>query len=231
MELPWTVTEPSGLATTDDGRLLVHDDEVGVVHEVDPARGTIVRSFPFGSPPPRADFEGVAVAGARVFLVTSDGVVLSAPEGGGAVARLRPQAADRCEWEGLAFDPVRRSLLLACKEPRASWHDFGLVVLPVPPGGEPEGNPLLVPRRVLKAHGYGELHPSAIEVEPTTGTYVLLAARERALVALTAVGEVLAIRALPGRHGQAEGLAFLQDGTMVIADEGRPATLTLYPRR
>ena len=67
---------------------------------------------------------------------------------------------------------------------------------------------LVVPlERVIGSNPWKGLHPSDITVDPRSGNYVLVAAREKALVVLTPRGGVLAARPLPGKHEQAEGVA------------------------
>ena len=45
VKLPKRLAEISGLALTDDGRLLAHDDEMAVVYELDQKDGSIVKWF------------------------------------------------------------------------------------------------------------------------------------------------------------------------------------------
>ena len=78
-----------------------------------------------------------------------------------------------------------------------------------------------------------EFHPSAIEVHPVTGSLLLVAAQEEALLEFTPQGRLLAAKELKKKdHPQPEGLAFLPDGTLVLADEGQggPGRLTRYQR-
>ena len=40
--------EISGLASSNDGRIFGHDDEEGVIHQIDPSNGEIVKRFQLG---------------------------------------------------------------------------------------------------------------------------------------------------------------------------------------
>src|SRR5687768_14749269 len=73
MRLPGALREISGLAVTPDGRVFAHGDERAIVSEVDYRRGAIVKSFALGSPILAGDFEGLAIADKRFFLITSTG--------------------------------------------------------------------------------------------------------------------------------------------------------------
>ncbi len=78
------------------------------------------------------------------------------------------------------------------------------------------------------------LHPSGIDVDPRTGTLVLVAAREEAIVELSPEGRVLsAFELSKDRHPQAEGIAFGPDGRLYVSDEGEGhrARLTVYAPR
>ncbi len=63
-KLPGKLQEISGLAMTDDGRLLAHNDEKAVVFEIDSRNGRIVKQFSLSdlTKPVEDDFEGIAVA-------------------------------------------------------------------------------------------------------------------------------------------------------------------------
>ena len=77
-------------------------------------------------------------------------------------------------------------------------------------------------------------HPSAIEVHPETGRLILVSAQEEAVVELSPEGRLLGGRKLHKKtHPQTEGIAFLPDGTMLLADEGqgKKGRLTRYPVR
>ncbi len=238
MVLPGPLLEVSGLATTPEGRLFAHNDERAVVYQIDPRNGALIKAFSVGFPPVSGDFEGMAIAGDRFFLATSGGELLEFREGGsGTTVDFRVHdtgLGTRCETEGLAFDPVDRALLMPCKTPRTPELENHLVVFSVPLSSmKPDLMPrIFLPLADLDANGLGKkFHPSAIEVHPETGSLLLVAAREEALVEVTRYGEILATRELKRkRHPQPEGLAFLSGGVLVMADEGQagPGTLTRY---
>ena len=64
-------------------RLLAHDDERGRVVEIDFPAGSIVKDFELGGPRGRVadDFEGIAAAEGRLYLVTSSGRLYEFAEG------------------------------------------------------------------------------------------------------------------------------------------------------
>lgn len=233
-DLPGRLDEISGLAVAPDGRLFGHDDERATVHEIDPATGVVGKRFSLGNPPLRGDFEGLAIAGERFFLVASDGLLFEFRE-----AEDRAEAPYRvtdtelgatCEVEGLDYDPADDALLFACKRsmPESGW----IVIhrLPLDPD-RPALRPLEIDRAHLAAHGVrADFAPSALALTPS-GTLLLASAVAEGLVEVDRTGRVVWARALPRRlHRQPEGLAFTPRGLLLVADERNrgEARLTVY---
>ena len=242
-ELPRRLREISGLATTADHGLLAHDDEEGVVYELDPRDGSVVKSFGMADmeDPVADDFEGIAVAEGRLYLVTSAGRLYECPEGAAresVLFRMHATGVGReCEVEGLTYDPGGRELLLMCKDARGGTPADRLAIhrWSVDDMRLSAGSPILIPvvdfaRRI----GSNRFQPSGIERHPVSGHYFVVAARQAAIAEVTPAGEVLAARRFPaGRHPQVEGIAFAADGALIVADEGGAGRgrLTIYPLR
>ena len=240
MKLAPALGEISGLATTPDGRLFAHDDERAAVFEIDPESGAIVKVFSVGFGGIPGDFEGIAVAGDRFFLLTSSGQLVEFPEGrAGSTVQYRTHTlglGNVCEMEGLAFDEAENALLLPCKTPRRRDLEGYLVVFSVSLSTmrlDPKPR-IALPLEEVDSSGLGgKFHPSAIEVHPHTRSLILVAAREEAMLEIGLDGKILATRELKNKkHPQPEGLAFLLDGSLVLADEGqgKRGTVTRYVR-
>jgi uncharacterized protein YjiK len=228
-ELPKKLREISGLAMTPDGRLLAHGDELGIVYQIDYDSGKLVKAFALGDPTVQDDFEGIAVQGNVVYLVTSHGKIYRAPEGldGERVAYdvFDTGLWKQCEIEGLALAPRGRDLLLACKEPHSEtlagvrmiyrWSIEEHRVL--------ESQSIAIDASaVARRLDTKSFNPSDITVSGTGGHLLFVASRQQALVETDAAGTVLAALRLPlaDRHRQPEGLAIAADGRLIIADEG-----------
>lgn len=240
----WDVADPleeiSGLALTSDGRLLAHNDSRGIIVELDYRRGAVVKRFMVGNPPVHGDFEAITMVGDSVALLTSDGVLYRFAEGrdGASVPYVRQDTGlgEQCEFEGMAYDPSAKALLLACKHAHVKALKDSLVIFRWPltagdSGASPTPSHLAVsPATIIGSHDWTELHPSDLTIDPFTGNYVLVASREQALFEITPTGTLVFARPLPPGHAQAEGVAITRDSILLISDEahGGPALLTLY---
>lgn len=228
-KLPRVLEEISGLAVTEAGHVLAHNDERAVIYQLDPPTGEVIKAFSAGIGGIRGDFEGIASAGSRLFLMTSSGQILETREGadGDAVSyRMHRTGLEAlCEFEGLAYDAHTHSLLLPCKETRTREFASHLVVLevkldPVRPYPVPR---IFIPLQELEAMDLGDtFHPSAVEIHPGTGGAVLISAREETILETSAQGTLVGGRELRRKsHPQPEGVTFLPDGTLLLADEGQ----------
>ena len=222
-------------------RLLAHDDERGTVVEIDFHDGSIVKDFELGGPRGRVadDFEGIAAAEGRLYLVTSAGRLYEFGEGddGAAVPynRYETGVGRIHEIEGLAYDPDRRELLLVSKNPRnpRQGDHVAIYYWSLDTRRLVEGGPILIEAAAFaRPIDRDTFQPSGIERHPVSGNLFIVAARQRAVAEITPGGTVLAVRRLKASlHRQAEGITFASDHTLVIADEGagKRATLSFYP--
>jgi hypothetical protein len=185
--LPGRLREISGLAATADGRLFGHDDERGVVYEIDIDTGELLKGFALGDRAARADFEGIAAAHGRIYLVTSAGTIYETREGADDERMLfntyGTGLGRRCEVEGLAHEPARDALLLACKNPREDALEGTVAIFFWSfETRELSGSPLRIDETALAAAvGEDRFQPSGIEWVRDTGTYLLVAGPQRAL--------------------------------------------------
>jgi len=188
----------------------------------------------------RADFEGIAVLDDTVWLMTSDGLLFAAAEGpdGRSVRYQKYDTGhgDYCELEGLAQDKAADTLLLACKEAKSKKNDLMIFEWSASSDGIEHVRSVTVPERSITGIiDKKRLNPSGIALDPQTGEWLLVAARQDALVRLTSDGALSEARILEkkGRHKQAEGIEMTRDGRLLIADEGGKgrARLAVYAAR
>ena len=240
-KLPKQWREISGLTMLGENRLLAHDDERGVVFEIDYRDGSIVKSFALSDQldPIADDFEGIAAAEGRVYLVSSSGRLyefVEGTDGETVLYNLYTTGIGRDhEIEGLAYDPDQRVLLLISKNPK-NPRQTGLVTIcrwSLDTKQLVEDGHILIPAVALSNRiDSKRFQPSGIERHPVSGNYFIVAARQCAIAEITPQGQVLAVADLAAdRHPQTEGIAFASDNTLIVSDEGvsKRATLTFYP--
>jgi uncharacterized protein YjiK len=236
-EMPGRLDEISGLAATTDGRLFAHNDERATITEIGAESGVAGKRFTLEDPPIEGDFEGLAIAGERFFLITSLGLLYEFREADDRTTtpyRLTDTGLGAsCEAEGLDYDASADALLIACK---VSTPDRGVIVVNRLPLDPARGSlaPIEIPRSQLAAFDVNaDFQASSIAVSPD-GTLILASANPETLIEVDRSGRVLAAVDLPGRlHPQSEGLAFGADRSLFVGDEqnDRPAgTLTRYRR-
>ena len=238
-KLPRRLSEASGLAASEDGRLFCHNDEEGVVFEVDYTNGNIVKKFSLGNGFVRDDFEGIAVKKDTIYMVTSHGKIYAFREGKNN-SRVRFQLyrtplSSRNDVEGLEYDPETDCLLLACK----AYPGEGLSGYKAVYAFSLKTYQLLPKPRFLisldalarTAHKRG-FNPSGIALHPKSGTFFIISADGEAIIELSRDGKILAQEKIPNKaNSHPEGIAFTPDLSMILCNDanGGTGTLTIYP--
>lgn len=237
--LPDSLREISGLAVSANGQLFAHNDEIAVIYELNPHDGRLVKAFALGQPPQTGDFEGLAIAPDGAFwMTTSQGQLYSFREGedgaGVTFQTFDTGLANLCEVEGLAYLASEQSLILACKRNEARDMRDQISLYAWRPGDGAAHVWATLPEADVAARaGVRRFRPSSLDVDARTGRILMLSAFDGAIAELGPNGELVNAAALTGDHVQAEGVAMLSDGSVVIADEaggrGRRALLSVYP--
>jgi uncharacterized protein YjiK len=216
--LPPALREVSGLTAFADGRLGAVQDEDGVLYVLDAATGAVASEHRFHG---AGDFEGVEAVGEAVWVLRSNGTLYEIAGGTGAVTEHETALDGDCDAEGLAYEAAGNRLLIACKEDAGSELPGvrAIYAFDLRENRLSERPVALLDRRRLD--GDAPFKPSALAVHPRTGQVYVLSSVRKALAVLGSDGRIAAALALPeARYPQPEGLAFLPDGTLFIANEG-----------
>lgn len=217
--------EISGLGWLPSGRLVAVQDEEGDLFELDPETGGILSITRFAG---NGDYEGVEHADGQIWVVESDGDLY--PFDGNEEADKRETGLSRAnDVEGLAYDASRNRLLLACKEDPGGGlegvraiYAFDLGTRRLDPA------PAFTLDRATLDPGGAPFKPSGLALHPETGELYVISGVRRALIVLSAEGELRSAVQLPARlYPQPEGIAFASDGTLYISNEGGGASATL----
>lgn len=235
--LPDKLREISGLALTDDERLLAVTDEEAIVYEIDYQDGGLVKAFALGNPTVRGDFEGIAVLNGMVWLLTSNGRLYTFREGADGervpYERTNTDLGDECEFEGLAAESRTGRLLLVCKESKKKKKGLRIFEWLAAGDKDQKATEIELDEDALE-HSIDrkQVNPSGIAISPATGNRIVVAAKQRAVFELTRGGRLIDVilRLDAGRHEQPEGVVVTEDGRLIIADEAGSgaARLAIY---
>ena len=231
--LPVSLQEISGLAFH-RGVLLAHDDELGRIYTINPLTGAVT-IFATLRGPIHDDFEGIAVLGDTVWLMTSSGklygVKATASRDPVAYALYHTGLGKRCELEGLAADAATRRAAASVQdaaEERAGHADLSLErgkeSARDPDGGERDG----------ESHEEGWCTDASVRARSKSCQAAITCwcchPVPPALLELDGAGVPQGYIRLPSSHAQPEGLAIGSNGDIFISDEGvnRTGTLSVY---
>jgi uncharacterized protein YjiK len=237
VNLPENLNEVSGLSFLEENYLLTHDDELGKVYKIDLTDGKILEEYSIGEKGIEKDFEGLAVVRDSVYMVTSSGELykFSLRDQNGKIGfeKIKSTLATKNNVEGLCYDEKTNSLLLACKDDPGKGYGkqravYQFMLSQMKLVEEPF---LLISLKMLKEEfSIEDFSPSGIEVNPLTGNYFIISANPEIILEADREGNLIgAVKLNDKNHNQPEGITFLKDGTLVLADEsnGKKAKLTI----
>jgi hypothetical protein len=236
--LPQGLSEVSGLAVASDDSVFAHNDEYGIVYEVELKTGKTVKAFALGTPTVKADFEDIATRGEYIYLLTSDGRIFEARKGEHRKRVLYnvydTGVGQRCETEGLANGPREDEFLILCKRMRdPSLEDRLVIFLWNVADHSPVTAPWLnVPLgSLLDKLEHANFHPSALAWKRETGTLLIISSKGHNAIEIDSQGRLRGrYKFDKDRHPQPEGMTMMPDGRLVIGDEGPRGhgKLTIY---
>jgi len=246
IELDFELREISGLCLTNSGKLFGHHDELGEIFQIDLHTGKILKSFfasylgLFGREAVKADFEGIAYAHRRFYLITSDGFLYEFLEGKDNAyvpyKKYDTGLSLAFNIEGLCFDPKTNALLLACKEAPGKFSKterfiFSFSLESHQLSDEPRFRIPL--KELLQVTHSKKFNPSGIEFCSSSETFFIIASQGKLLIEVSAQGELLDLHELDKKtHSQPEGITFGPNGSLIIANEGKKhGWLIEYKRR
>jgi uncharacterized protein YjiK len=253
--LPDELEEISGLSLSSDGRYLVAvQDEDGIIFMLDKRSGKIENKIEFWK---EGDYEAVEMVGDEIFAAKSTGTLYRILRPGmpdQALIRYKFFLGKDNNVEGLAYDPLRHRLLMACKGEAGNGEHFQFkrgvygfdlksMELDTTPAylisleavqdylnTEPDIRKYdkLVERFNEEVSEFS-FSPSAIAVHPNTGNIYLCSSPGKTILVLSPGGKVVHIEKMDKKiHAQPEGLCFDKDGTMFISNEGKEGRAVIH---
>ena len=248
--LPDCLNEVSGLTNIDSSHVACVQDEHGTVFIYNFIKGKIISQHSFND---TGDFEGIAYTGDSIYILRSDGRLTEWSNFKSGLInvkhyKLRLFTANN---EGLCHDKKYNRLLIAAKS-KPLDHDekyeryiysFDLFQKHL---FEKPLYSINIKRLAKKAQEFnipaysttkkGEkkplnFRPSGLAIHPLSDNIYIISATDRLLIVINRKGEVIHMKQLDSElFTKAEGITFLRDGTMVIANEaaGKVPTLLVY---
>lgn len=239
VKLASRLSEISGLAVTPEGKVFGHNDEKGIVFQINFGSGEIIKEFYLTRWVPEKDFEGIAYANKKFYMITSDGILYEFPEGQNKAAvdykTYNLNLGIKYNIEGLCTDSKTNSLMLVCKEfPGENYKGSRAVYSFSLKNFKLDTTPrFLISLKELKdKFVMKNFFPSGIEKHPSSNSYLILSARNgSAIVEVSEDGKIIdAVEFNSKSHNQPEGITVLPNYDLLIADEGanKNGTITLY---
>ncbi|WMX15880.1 MULTISPECIES: SdiA-regulated domain-containing protein [unclassified Aureispira] len=249
--------EISGLTCYKDKWLAAVQDEKGAIYLIDMQTGDTEDIIEFAAD---GDYEGIACVKETFYTLRADGVLFQIKHWKGKQKRVRTKVIDTNlgevnDTEGLAFDPVKNRLLIACKASAAIGDkvtDVRAIYTYDLKKNKFELDPTFLLSRkafkkyikenleeypsykvylkeIKKAKKSMLLEPSAIAIHPVTNEFYLLSAVSNSLVVLDRSFNIKHLKRLDAkRFEQPEGITFNSRGDLFIASEGLKNKARVY---
>lgn len=239
--LPIELREISGIVSIDSVQIACVQDEWGMVFIYNLKKKSVTDTHRFDS---IGDFEGIAYNGLSLFVLRSDGRLTEwenfhpqHPKGNILHHTFSLLTSDN---EGLCFDIVSNRLLMASKnKPHSPGKKNERIIYAININHRPLKSEVIF--RIIdasigksassfgikqqeKSHKNNSFHfrPSGIAIHPISKHLYIISASDYLLAVFRRNGELLFIKKLnPDIFPKAEGITFLDDGTMLISNEGK----------
>ncbi len=251
IELPHVLREISGITALNQSTIACVQDEDGIVFMYDLDKKEIKTQRVFCG---NGDYEGITLVDSSLFILRSDGAIFEIQDYTNPTSSVIPHATETLgsNNEGLCYDKINNRLLIARKsklgkgkmnKKKRGIFSFDLKnrILVSDPVYEFDTDTIkkiaLQEEIALKEktkkgeklpHAILRFAASEIAVHPFSKQLYLLSSRDHLLFIIDENGNVGSIQQLdPKVFKQPEGLTFLPNGDMLIANEGQGGKATL----
>ncbi len=247
-ELPKKLVEISGLSMIDEHRLACIQDEKGNVYIFNLQSGEVERKIYFGED---GDYEGVEIIDKNAWILKSNGTLYEVMnylevENPGST-KYPTELSKKNDAEGLAYDPISHTLLIACKghpfldekegkefkalysfdleKKQLNLNPFLLVVMDTVKYYKNYNTMTQLGIELLAyfdgSKGDLSFQPSGIAIHPITGNFYIMGSVGNLMMVFSREGRMLAMIKLRSKYyPQPEGMCFGSDGKLYIANEG-----------
>lgn len=241
--LPEILFEISGLTDIDHHTVACVQDEEGLVFLYDLQENRIKRQFKFGD---AGDYEGITRVGNALYILRSDGRLFE-------VSNYKSKNVEVTAYdidipvknnEGLGYDAINDRLLIAGKsKPKDEKYEDTKVVFGFDLNAKTVSEKPVYEFSLDKIRNFVqasqqpvamaddpkvEIHPSAIAIHPQSGDLFVLSSKDHLIYIFDAAGNIKTVYPLNEKlFNQAEGITFMDNGDMIISNEGKNDKPTL----
>jgi len=236
-KLDKSLNEISGLCDAGNNFVFAHNDEEAIISKIDLSSGKVVIQFFLGKGIIKEDFEGIAVAGGYAYLITSDGVLYKFRAGENnqfvEYEAIKTGLKKGNNIEGLCYDSLSNSLLLACKDvTKKNYKHYRTVYeFDLKENRLKDAPRFLISLKELnKRFDISDFAPSGIEQHPLNGNFFIISANEPSIIEISPTGKLIdAVKLKDKEHRQTEGITILGDNRIILSDEAdnKKAKLTI----
>lgn len=249
LKLPEILLEISGLTDIDNQTVACVQDEKGIVFLYDLKNNKIKKQFEFDKD---GDYEGITRIGNSLYVLRSDGKLFEIDNYKNEAFKVNEYDTEIpvANNEGLGYDPINNRLLIAGKsEPKGDEYkdikavfafDLNTKTASKKPVYEFSEQQI---KEFVKKHDTQsdknkddepkvKINPSGIAVHPSTGKLYVLSSKGNLIYIFNQNSEVETVHHLDKKmFNQPEGITFLDNGDMLISNEGgkEQPTILLFP--
>jgi hypothetical protein len=253
--MPDVLHEISGITSLDSNIIACIQDENGILFLYDLVKKKLTSQLKFFS---NGDYEGIARVTDTIYVLRSDGVLYEIADikSDNLIVTPFPTNIPSKDNEGLCYDHESNRLLIACKDKtgkgdlsKDNRYVFGFDLTSKKLISEPvysfdidelkqfaKNNNITLPlknsKKGLAVETVLKFRASGIAIHPLTDKIFVLSAEDYMLFIFDRSGTVKEIiRLSPALFNQPEGITFLENGDLLISNEGLgkgPATLRWF---
>ena len=250
LNLPFELREISGVTKLEGNEIACIQDENGIIFVYDLDSDSIIRQFQFGQ---NGDYEGITMVDSTFYVLRSDATLIeiNSPWDSSNVIETKLNIPN-LDNEGLCYDQRTNSLLLAPKSKTGKGPEykdsraiyaidlatkklnekplFVISVSEIEAFANEKGIPLPQKLSKLTADSISALKfmPSELAVHPKTDEIYILSAIDHTMAVYTKTGELINFICLDSDlFNKPEGITFLENGDLIITNEGQMGIPTL----
>ncbi len=231
IKLPEELREISSLTFFKDSQVICNEDESADIYIVDCQTEKIVEHIISNE---KGDYEGIEMVGKDLYILKSNGTITehqNFKQKNAKQFKYKTALSSKNNTEGLGFDPITNSLLIACKnkpylvnpneinEYDKCVYQFDLTTKTL------IEKPFITIKSGMLREKYGieQFMPSGIAIHPLTGEFYILSSVGKLLLVIDRNNEIVNLVQLNHKlFKQPEGICFSPDGkTLFISNEGK----------